>query len=387
MKRLKRLAAWLAAGTAALLLAASPVRARPAFAEADSFAAVLHEQPESLDESADFSAGFHRAVFDYGDETGRALAAQTGEPVMNVLMAAAILLSLIWCCTGHKTYPFFSALLLLCGLNAVSIAELICRMTGQKTDVFAGIPLWAELVLLCISLALAVFCFLWRRMSAFLMLFVSALPLTALGSWLLFRTGIIADYAQAYGCRQTADAAAAESSMYLRLGMLAALALGTALLIAVPGTRFKKPFLMIVPPLSFGLRGGYLLTALIFGTGKPSALTWLAAALLALGGLVFQTYLGHGFSEHDGAAVSDGTDGRFPDGEVPQETYIDGDFYGAEPAPAFPPEPPAPVQPEPARFAPVPESAGDPPFPDPFAAAAAQQQASAPPPDSGMTNV
>lgn len=382
MKRLKRLTAWLAAGAAALLLAASPVRAKPVYADADSFSAVLHAQPESLDGQTDFSAGFSRAVYSFGDETGRRLTEQTGSTLMIVLVIAVILLSQVWCCTGHKSYPVFSALLLLCGLNAVSIAELVCMLTGQKTDIFAGIPLWTKLALLGISLALAVFCFLWRRMSAFLMLFSALLPLTALGGWLIFRSRIISAYAQAYGFRQTADAAASESALYLTAGMLAAFSIGLALLIAVPGTRFKKQFLMICTPLSFGLRSGYLLTALILGTCRPSGLTWLAAALLALGGLLLQIYLGRGFAEHaDAQALNDAPE-RFPDGEAPQETYIDGGFYGTEQTASAPPPPPA-APPPPPPVLPVP--AEQPLFPDPFAAAAQQQTAK--PYDSEQTNV
>ena len=398
---MRRLTALIAACLASAALMCSPVTVSAA-ADVPQFRTVLDAQPEAADETADFTAAFSRAACDYGDTLGKSASAETGSTVMVILVTAVILLSLVWGCTAHRSYPVFSALLLLCGINALSIAELVCRLTGADSAAFAGIPLWCKLTLLCISLILAAFCFIWRRMSAFLMMFSSAFPLTLLTGWLLLRSRILQAYAAANGYRRSfsgiADAAQADRSLTFLIGTLAAFAIGLALAAAVLGTRYRKPALMIAAPLSFGLRGGYLLTALIFGTCRPFALTWLAAALFALGGFVCQLYMGHGMLEHAKQPDHPDPEEQFPDGEMPQETYIDADFYGVsgETAPeppmkrprrkpeTLPPQPdiPANVPEPPVQVPQMPEPAENPAQdstalpPDPFAAAAAQELAS-----------
>ena len=305
---------------------------------------------EVYDADTDMAAFFAEAQYKFHDAFGTALTDYIGKGVMITILIVLILLSLLWGCTGHKSYPFFSSLLLFLLMNGLSAAELICAATGADTKFFTAVPIWLNTAVFVLSAGLIFFCFKRRRFSAFIMMMTCTFPPVLLGSWFILRERYVNAYSVWLGYRQTllsdAEPIDAGATLTVLTIILFAFSIGIAAIISLLGARFRKPFLMIASSLSCGAFAGYLLGSLITGSSKLSVLTYLAMGLLILGCFLVQLYIGHGFLEKKKKQPAPSPVGgqdmmlNVPDGQpepmpFPAPSFPQVDFPQPVPAPQF----------------------------------------------------
>ncbi|MBQ8922426.1 MAG: zinc-ribbon domain-containing protein [Oscillospiraceae bacterium] len=319
---------------------------------------------EVYDEETDMTAFFAEAQYKFHDAFGTALTDEIGKGVMITVLIVLILLSLLWACTGHKTYPFFASLLIFLLMNGLSIAELICAATGADTKLFTAVPIWLNTVVFLLSAGLIFFCFKRRRFSAFIMMMTCTLPPVLIAGWFVLRERYVNAYAVWLGYRKTllsgADAENAEATLAILTVILFAFSIGIAAIISLLGAKFRKPFLMIASSLSCGVFAGYLLSSMISKSSKITVLTCLAMGLLVLGGFLVQLYIGRGFLERKKQPAPSpvgGDDLIQTDGDDALDPFPHSDF-AVQPAPF--PQPDFGQQPD---FAPQPDFAQQSGFP------------------------